>query len=259
MSPRLKTALGLSVLVHAAFLIVPLARRGDAHADARPTALAVRLVPASADPDRRVADAVPPPPPAQTASVPPEAAPAVDARPLLARPAQHATVPKPRRKPMRPAHAHAAPPRRQAGDASAQAKPQPPAAAVVQRVLETAPEGGAATRASAMPPGDPAGVAEAPPPPLVPPLFGLAYLANPKPVYPLAARRRGLEGRVVLRVRVSVEGRPVSTAVAHSSGHDLLDGAAVDAVRQWRFVPAHRGSEPVEAFALVPIRFSLRS
>ncbi len=77
------------------------------------------------------------------------------------------------------------------------------------------------------------------------------------PAYPLAARRRGHEGVVVLRVRVSPTGACLSLVVARSSGHAELDEAALEAVRTWRFAPAVRGGVPVEAELEIPIRFRL--
>ena len=50
---------------------------------------------------------------------------------------------------------------------------------------------------------------------------------------------------------------PLSVDVAQRSGSRDLDRAAVDAVRQWRFVPARRGEEPIAASVVVPIVFSL--
>jgi protein TonB len=57
-------------------------------------------------------------------------------------------------------------------------------------------------------PAAPAPVASHPaaPPSYAPPSFGARYLDNPKPAYPMLARRRGLEGTVRLEVRVSAEG-----------------------------------------------------
>lgn len=50
-------------------------------------------------------------------------------------------------------------------------------------------------------------------------------------VYPLAARRRGLTGRVEVELVLEPSGRIRDVAVVSSSSHALLDGAAVDAVR----------------------------
>ena len=98
-----------------------------------------------------------------------------------------------------------------------------------------------------------------PPPPLVPPSFNAAYLNNPAPAYPSLSRRIGEEGRVVLRVHVNEQGAATQVQLRTSSKHPRLDEAALDAVRRWRFVPARRGDQPVAAWVLVPISFSLRS
>ncbi|TXG98400.1 MAG: energy transducer TonB [Zoogloea sp.] len=90
-----------------------------------------------------------------------------------------------------------------------------------------------------------------------PPGFGASYLHNPKPSYPLMARRRGLEGVVRLDVRVSAEGIPTGVKIRESSGHESLDEAALIAVWHWRFSPARRGGEPVEGAVVVPVRFNL--
>lgn len=100
-----------------------------------------------------------------------------------------------------------------------------------------------------------AGAAEAPS--LQLPSFDAAYLDNPLPDYPLAARRLGLQGAVILRVLVSPAGLPTEIKLAQSSQSSLLDDAALRAVRRWRFVPGRRGDTPVAAWVEVPIRFRL--
>lgn len=89
------------------------------------------------------------------------------------------------------------------------------------------------------------------------PGFALGSAGNPMPPYPPSARRRGIEGTVVLRVEVSAEGRPLSVEIARSSGSDTLDAAARDTIARWRFRPATRGGEAITATASVPVRFSL--
>jgi protein TonB len=83
--------------------------------------------------------------------------------------------------------------------------------------------------------------------------------SNPAPAYPRLARKNGWEGRVVLRVRVSPAGRPVTVVVATSSGHACLDDAAVDAVKRWQFEPARQGGAAVEGDVEIPLRFELTS
>lgn len=87
--------------------------------------------------------------------------------------------------------------------------------------------------------------------------FDAAYLNNPKPPYPMTSRRRGETGRVLLRVAVSAAGLPTQIEIVRSSGYSLLDQAAQQTVGHWRFVPARRGSTPVDSHVRVPIDFSL--
>ena len=82
------------------------------------------------------------------------------------------------------------------------------------------------------------------------------YGVNPLPPYPVAARRLGIQGEVLLRVFVAADGRPTNVTVLTSSGSDLLDASAVETVRsRWRFIPATRNGAPVEDTVQVPIRF----
>lgn len=84
------------------------------------------------------------------------------------------------------------------------------------------------------------------------------YRDNPPPPYPEAARRRQLEGTVVLEVLVSAEGKVGELMIHGSSGHRLLDEIALQAVRSWLFEPGRRGDVPVTMKVLIPVRFGLR-
>ncbi|MDE1165373.1 MAG: energy transducer TonB [Pseudomonas sp.] len=86
---------------------------------------------------------------------------------------------------------------------------------------------------------------------------GLASLGNPPPEYPSLALRRSWEGTVVLRIKVLPNGRAGSVEVTRSSGKPQLDEAAVEAVRNWKFIPAKRGDTPIEGFATQTIDFKL--
>jgi protein TonB len=92
---------------------------------------------------------------------------------------------------------------------------------------------------------------------LTEPVFSADYLKNPSPIYPTSARRSHVQGRVMLEVRVSKDGLADNVSIAQSSGFSVLDRAAKNAVQRWRFVPARKGSQVVEASVLVPIEFKL--
>ena len=97
------------------------------------------------------------------------------------------------------------------------------------------------------------------PPPVVQPRFDAAYLDNPRPPYPGVSRRLGEEGEVRLRVQVDPAGLAQQVEIQQGSGYPRLDQAALETVRQWRFVPARQGDQPVAAWVIVPIQFTLRS
>ncbi len=94
-------------------------------------------------------------------------------------------------------------------------------------------------------------------PVLVAASYNAAYLNNPEPKYPPLSRRFGEEGKVLLRVQVTTDGRASTVELEKSSNHARLDEAARQAVAGWRFVPARRGEEAVEASVIVPIVFRL--
>jgi periplasmic protein TonB len=83
------------------------------------------------------------------------------------------------------------------------------------------------------------------------------YRDTPKPIYPENARREGHEGRVVLRVLIDNQGRAKSVELNTSSGSQALDQAATEAIKRWRFHPAHVGDTPVDSWVNVPIDFRL--
>jgi protein TonB len=92
---------------------------------------------------------------------------------------------------------------------------------------------------------------------ITPPAFNAAYLRNPAPRYPLASRREGEQGTVTLRVLVDRNGLPARVDIQTTSGWPRLDSAALEAIKEWRFRPAQRGTDPVEGSVLVPIVFRL--
>ena len=90
------------------------------------------------------------------------------------------------------------------------------------------------------------------------PIFNAAYLNNPPPIYPPVARRQNVEGEVMLKVAVSENGLADAVEIKTSSGSVLLDNAAIDAVRRWRFIPAKQNNMPVVASVIVPVVFKIQ-
>jgi periplasmic protein TonB len=93
--------------------------------------------------------------------------------------------------------------------------------------------------------------------PNIPARLDTSYLSNPPPEYPEIARESGQEGTVLLKVKVSASGLVLQVSVHRSSGHTALDTAAINAVRRWKFVPAHVGNAAQEDDVIIPVSFSL--
>ena len=89
-------------------------------------------------------------------------------------------------------------------------------------------------------------------------LSPVRYARTVKPRYPGKARRAGWEGTTVLKVRVTTAGTPDRVTVDRTSGFDILDAAAVKAVRNWKFHPARRGIETLSSWVRVPVAFTLK-
>lgn len=168
-------------------------------------------------------------------------------KPVREAPPTRAPAPPPPRpsetRPHPDTHADASPPSRLSkadNHASVAASPAPRAPTVA----------GSSTASSRAPSRDAGGVTESA-------KANASYLHNPKPEYPALAKRRQWEGRVLLKVRVLANGSVAAVSVETSSGHELLDEAALEAVRQWHFVPAKRGGQAVDSWVNVPINFNL--
>lgn len=139
--------------------------------------------------------------------------------------------------------------------------PQPkPQAKVQPRPQPREPDPLPAEQPAAKEEAQPAPQAATPPSPVVldaEPDYRADYLNNPRPPYPMVARRMGFHGKVILNVEVLAEGKAGQVLLQQSCGHDVLDNAALQTVRTWRFTPARRLGQPVTQWFLVPIKFSL--
>jgi len=74
-----------------------------------------------------------------------------------------------------------------------------------------------------------------------------------RPVYPEPARAARIQGVVLLQTAIDKTGQVVGLSVL--SGHPLLNDAAVEAVRQWRYQPILLNGQPVDVVTTVTVNF----
>lgn len=117
---------------------------------------------------------------------------------------------------------------------AAPAKPVSPTAVEEARAQESAPKVVAAPVLAA--PAFPA------------PKVDASFKGNPLPTYPTMSRRLGEQGSVVLRIRITPSGAASEVQVLQSSGYTRLDRSAIEAIEQWKFIPASRDGQAVAAW-----------
>lgn len=98
----------------------------------------------------------------------------------------------------------------------------------------------------------------APEPAMVQPAFQIGTLNNPQPDYPTRSQDLREQGRVGLRVLVGTDGRAKEVQIQRSSGFARLNEAArFTVLKRWKFTPARKGDEKIEAWATVNIDFNI--
>jgi TonB family protein len=75
-----------------------------------------------------------------------------------------------------------------------------------------------------------------------------------QPVYPAIARSSGVSGVVTIEATIGPDGKVVDAKVVRSI--PLLDRAALDAVRQWEYLPTMLNGSPVPVLVTVTINFT---
>lgn len=91
----------------------------------------------------------------------------------------------------------------------------------------------------------------------VSPIYNADYLQNPQPKYTILSRKLREEGTVVLRVFVEKDGSAKVVEIKTSSGYFRLDDSAVNAVKEWKFVPGKKGDDTIATWVNIPITFKL--
>jgi protein TonB len=105
-----------------------------------------------------------------------------------------------------------------------------------------------------------------PPPPPPPPTQGPVRVGGQiqapariklvDPVYPSEAKANGVQGVVIIEALIAKDGSVASAKVLKSV--PLLDDAAADAVRQWKYVVTYVDGQPVEVLMTVTVNFTLK-
>ena len=88
-------------------------------------------------------------------------------------------------------------------------------------------------------------------------LYKIGSINNPHPPYPLIARKKGFEGKLILEVLVNEDGSVKSTSIRESSGYEILDTVSKETVEKWTFIPAKKMGRAVKDNIQVPIKFVL--
>lgn len=83
------------------------------------------------------------------------------------------------------------------------------------------------------------------------------FVFSPPAIYPRNAVLESLEGTVRLRVTIDVDGHVTAVRVERSSGHAILDGAAVNAVRRWRTRPLLSVGRDRPLTVIIPLQFRI--
>lgn len=117
---------------------------------------------------------------------------------------------------------------------AAPVKPVSPAAVEEARAQESTPKVAAAPVLAA--------------PVFTVPKVDASFKGNPLPTYPTMSRRLGEQGTVVLMIRITPSGAASEVQVLQSSGYNRLDRSAIDAIEQWKFIPASQDGQAVAAW-----------
>ena len=81
-------------------------------------------------------------------------------------------------------------------------------------------------------------------------------ISRVNPEYPAAARAARVQGVVLLQATINKEGKVVDLRVV--SGHPMLNDAAIEAVRQWRYRPQSLNGQPIDVITTVTVNFSFQ-
>ena len=87
--------------------------------------------------------------------------------------------------------------------------------------------------------------------------YKIGTIKNPHPEYPMIARKKGWQGRLLLNVRVSKNGDVININVVKTSGFEILDKTSVETIKGWKFIPARIEGKNIEDNLNIPVSFKL--
>jgi protein TonB len=87
--------------------------------------------------------------------------------------------------------------------------------------------------------------------------FPISDMHNPSPEYPEMAIFLNYQGTAIVRIKVSTKGLSEGVQVLRSSGFDLLDKSAVNALKKWRFTPSKNGNTPVASAVIISVIYEI--
>ena len=99
--------------------------------------------------------------------------------------------------------------------------------------------------------------AAAPPAPPVLAASAIRYRVPPAIAVPMASRRLGESGTVLLRVWVDAQGLPRQVSLHRSSGFARLDEQALAAMREARFQPVTDGGSAIDWVVIAPLQYEI--
>ena len=88
--------------------------------------------------------------------------------------------------------------------------------------------------------------------------FKIGSHDNPHPEYPLIARKKGWEGRVIIQADIDNTGKVTYIKILESSGYEALDSVSLNTLKNWKFTPAKFGNKFVEDSVTIPVNFLLK-
>lgn len=83
-------------------------------------------------------------------------------------------------------------------------------------------------------------------------------VVSPAPTYPESAIEKGIAGLVLLKVDIEATGQPYAFVAQNEDANPVLVAAAIQSVKQWKFLPATKAGQPVASSMTIPVRFKLK-